>query len=313
MTEPVTDYRQSPQVVGSLADAAVLVICRFRCWTGVRRDRAVTQYAIDGHRARAGAGRFDKFLLGSRSLNNVMNAMATVRNHVNHHTQPWGENDGIRILPTTNYLHFVDGVSDLQDAYEKAVRAFIEAYPRLVEESRERLGDMFREEDYPKAESLSENFTMSISFMPMPDTDDFRVKLSQEHIDVIKEQIEAEVRNNVALAMNDLWERLHDGVSKLAKQLTRIDEEPVDSDGKSPAPYVRTRTLTKLAELMDLLPRLNLTNDPRLEEARQRLRAEVLGVGATALKEDPEARRRAMMAADDILSMMGITGPAKAA
>jgi hypothetical protein len=307
----ITDYRDVPAAIRDVTDAAVLVVCKIRAWTGVRRDRDVTRQAIDANRARSGAGRFDKFLLGSHSLRSIMGAMGEIRRFVYKHSLPWGEMEGVRLLPTANYVQFVNGLSPLQDAYEDAVRAFVVAYPDLIEESRARLGDMFRIEDYPDVDALQHGFTVSIGFMPMPKVDDFRVDLSARHVEGLKRQIEAGVKADVQAAMADLWERLHEGVGALLRQLDRIDEGVAVPAGEGRhAGWVNSRTLTNLHELINLLPRLNVTGDPRLEAACETLRAQLQGVSATDLKEDPERRRKAKLAADDILSMMGITAAA---
>jgi hypothetical protein len=56
-------------------------------------------------------------------------------------------------------------------------------------------------------------------------------------------------------------------------------------------------------ELCELLTRLNVTNDARLEDARKKLESALVGVDANALRKDDDLRLDVKAKVDEILSM----------
>ncbi|GIW55381.1 MAG: hypothetical protein KatS3mg082_1785 [Nitrospiraceae bacterium] len=83
--------------------------------------------------------------------------------------------------------------------------------------------------------------------------------------------------------MRDLWRRLLEAVQRVVERLSA--EEP----------RFRDTMVENLRELVDLVPRLNLTNDPRLEAMRQEIAQHLSGHAPEALRVD--AAKRAAVAA----------------
>ena len=86
----------------------------------------------------------------------------------------------------------------------------------------------------------------------------------------------------MADAMKEPWDRLHKLLSEMSTKLTeRAGEEK----------RIYNNTLISNAEaLCDILTHLNITKDPKLEQARQQLEATMVGANMDMLKESPTTR-----------------------
>ena len=108
----------------------------------------------------------------------------------------------------------------------------------------------------------------------------------------IRKDIEARSTAATETAMADLWTRLHDVVSKMAERLGTKDA------------IFRDSLVDNVAELVDLLPRLNLTGDARLDAMRREVADKLLVYEPETLRKDGGARKETARAAEDILAAM---------
>ncbi|MGA2889830.1 MAG: hypothetical protein ABSE51_17415 [Terracidiphilus sp.] len=147
--------------------------------------------------------------------------------------------------------------------------AFSQALPSLVgvrtdiEHVRPELNGLFREEDYPAADKLRRKFGVKLEVLPIPTGNDFRVQMSAEEQARVAREIDTNVRQSLARGAEDLWKRLSDVVSHMVDRLNE------------PESRFHATLVTNIFDLVELLPKLNVTGDPELkrfaEEARQKL------------------------------------------
>jgi predicted secreted Zn-dependent protease len=86
----------------------------------------------------------------------------------------------------------------------------------------------------------------------------------------------------VAAAQHDAWNRLHDALTRIKDRLT------LDEDGKRR--IFHDTTVTNAQELCDLLTPLNVTNDPKLEQARRMLQDAIGDVDPKELRKEDSTR-----------------------
>jgi hypothetical protein len=94
--------------------------------------------------------------------------------------------------------------------------------------------------------------------------------------------------------MREPWERLH-------KMLAGMSEKLTDVEGDDTKKRYHDTLLTNPIELCSLLGKMNVTNDPKLEEARKQLELTMLGANIEAIKEDSHARSELKSKVDGIL------------
>jgi hypothetical protein len=284
----------------SILGRAMLANVCVGLWNARKHDRAVTDKVNDEMAHNPKAGRYHKRLFGGEvtSHSALVTAAHTARTTHYKQTLPWGDS-GWRILPTANYFEYTEAMRKAKENFEAALEAFVAEYPKLVKQAKDRLGKMYRREDYPPVSQIQRKFHFDLEFSPLPCGDDFRLTLPKQDIAQITAGIEDRVSQAVNEAMDKAWERLGKVVSKLRDKL---------DDGK----HMRETMIERVAEVADILGRLNLTNDKKLESTRQQVLKDLATLDIAVLRDDEKVRADTAKKADAILaSMKDVYTPAK--
>jgi hypothetical protein len=271
---------------------AMLVTLKCSKWTATKLDKKITAEVAAQHNAQADMGRYTKSLLpkGKNSYTELMAAFSELYAEHIHQTLPWSD-EGWRVLPTANYNGYTEMVRKYRSRIESLTQAFIYEYPTLREEVRRKVNGMFNPADYPEPMDLSKKFSVKVDYNPLPAGEDFRIDLSTDALAEIARDTEDRVNRAIADAQRDAVDRLHECVSKIAERL---------SDPKN---VFRDSLIENARDLTDVLTRLNVTDDPRLEELRVRVE-KLAAVSPEALRTLPFQRKSTAHEADAILADM---------
>lgn len=278
-----------------LANKALLANLRISAWTGRKLDRVATDTVKTKHDTQDGAGNYTKKLLpGADELAAIERTAKAIRVFFYEQTLPWFS-DGTRILAGLNYMDFTTAFRKHRDDYQAAVTAFLGAYPALQEAARAKLGDLYRETEYPSIAYLKNAFECDISFMPVPAVGDFRVEI----LDTEKDAFMRRMREVETTAMRECWTRLHDVVSKAAMTLSQDR-----ADGK-PAIF-RDSLIQNISDMCALLPKLNVTDDADLEAMRVKVEKLVSTISPDTCRESVIERQDVAAKLADITSKMSV-------
>lgn len=272
---------------------ALLVSLSISTWTARKFDRKVTEEVNAQHAAARDAGRYNKMLLPGdadsyKALTRLANA-ARADHYAN--TLPWSD-EGWRLLPSANYMKYADLMRTHAAAFESALESFVADYPAMKEAARDLLNGMYREQDYPTTDAIRSKFRFGVDYAPLPAQGDFRLDLPAAEIDAIESRVQDRVRKATAEAMRDAWGRLHDVVSKMHDRLSQPDA------------IFRDTLVGNVRDLVDVLSRLNVTDDPSLEALRARVQRELAIHEPQTLRADGDVREATAKAAQDILDAM---------
>jgi predicted DNA-binding protein YlxM (UPF0122 family) len=259
--KPVVEQK-APQI-GQLSHKAMTIQLCISMWTNRKYDKTVSKEVEENKEAEKDAGRYNKVLVSKEALKEVQSCVSSLRSFHYFNTYPWSDN-GERLLPSANYFTYVNQLNELRKNYEQAVAEFLDHYDRYVDEARVRLGQMFNISDYPTKDQLKEKFAVKPVFMPVPDSD-FRVGLNAAEAQKLKEAAEKEMTERLTTAMKDAWKRIKEQLSNMKEKLSNKETKFRDS------------LFENLAALVDVLPRLNVTNDlnlHRIVEEMQNLLAD---------------------------------------
>jgi hypothetical protein len=105
---------------------------------------------------------------------------------------------------------------------------------------------------------------------------------------------EAQQQDKLAEACREPWERLHAELSAISNKLADTGD-----DGKK---RYHDTLISNPLELCSLLTKLNITNDPKLEEARRQLELTMLGANMESIKEDADCRKELKSKVDAIIN-----------
>lgn len=275
----------------NLTEKAMLVKLSITKWSARKYDKKVSgevahQYGTDQDR-----GRYNKVLVAVEAVKKVCQAESAARTFHYENTLPW-KDDGARILPAANFNHYSAEMRKLKGDFQAAAMDFCGSYPELMDQARRDLNGLFDPADYPGAEKIARKFSFEVEVDPLPTGADFRVDLQAGEVDRIKADIERRLEQAQATAMSDCFNRLYDVVRKAAEKLT--DKTAIFRDS----------LITNIQDLVDLLPRLNLTGDSRLEDLRREVADKLLGYDPEHLRKNAFARQETADAANDILAAM---------
>jgi hypothetical protein len=282
----------------------MLVDLNISVWTGRKMDKKVSDEIGVSKNAKGRVGNYHKSLLGNEGrLADLQKLVSAIRIWHYEQTLPWSDG-GSRLLPMKNFFDYKATLADYQTQYDEAVTAFLDEYPTLVSAAAFQLGDLFDGEEYPEVNKLESKFKFKYVFLPVPEVGDFRIDVSEAGKSELREQYEKFYTDKLSEAMQDAWDRLHDCVVKMSDKLANTPTPRVGKDGEEKHVQIfRDSLVNNAVDLCELLTKLNVTNDPKLEKARQQLEIAVSGVSAKELREDDDLRLGVKAEVDKILSM----------
>jgi len=272
-----------------ITERAMLAAVHIRLWTATKYDRKASEEVAKQHGAQTNAGRYNKRLLqGATRLDTLQTIAGQIRQHFYKLTLPWSD-EGFRILPSDVLFEFAQGMRELENRFLPAVNAFIAEYPRYVEQMRPALNGLFRSEDYDDPAIIRSKFGLRLEIKPIPTGDDFRVKLSQEQRDRLAQEIDRDVRDSITRGTRDLWLRLR----KVVAHMVEILNEP--------QARLHASVVDNVVELVDLLPKLNITDDPELRTLAGEIRQRLCQYPSQELKQNDELRLKTARGAAEIM------------
>jgi hypothetical protein len=260
-------------------------------WTAQRLDKAASHKVTAEARAEAGAARVNKHLLPDAALAEISQAASAVRQHFYARTLPWTD-AGARLTQRSGLLKFLEEHESLVAVHDKAADRFaFEIYPAERERAQFRMGTLFNAGDYPSPAEVRRRFYVSLEMEPVNALGDFRVKVSENLDPRVVERLEKTVEARLQRAMAPTWKRLADALSNYVERTT-------SNSG------IRVELVENLRELVQVIPVLNVVDDPNLERLRQMIEAKLIGHDAAELRTNDATRQKAAEEARAIMEHM---------
>lgn len=223
-----------------------------------------------------------KKLLGNcEQLTAIQKFAANTRNIHYSMTMPWSDN-GSRLLPTAQYFRYNEVMTDLQNEFHRLVDEFLDIYEDRILDVQTSLSGMFAADEYLSLSQVASKFGFRISYIPLPDSGDFRIDIGNEAMVAVQTQYEQHYTSAVNAAMKDIWQKLHDNLTTLARQFD------VNDEGKGNKLY--DSVFDRALELTDMLGTCNVTGDSQMEAMRRRLEQTFHGLTLGQVKNSPSLR-----------------------
>lgn len=236
----------------TLADKAMLVRLSRGIYQPYAYD-AVATSKVEQDNQVTKAGRFNKHLLKEsvwlKSANAAMSAIYTYHHRV---TLPWLD-DGLRLLPSAMYFEYTQEIRRLRDEADKAVDALAQHWQQEIANDANRLGPLFKVEDYPT--DIKSRYYCKVQFLPVPSTDDFRVHVSEEDRQSLHQAVYEAEHAAVEYVLAELLEPLRRAAEKLAV--------PIGAEGS----VFRDTLVENIVEVSERMAKLNISDDAALAAA----------------------------------------------
>lgn len=263
-------------------------------------DEEVTAEVIHRHNATKGAMRVSKTRLKD-AVDPFKKLRGEARRYFNSETLP-GISDDLRIIPSTRLQRMQDAVAAFNERDAVLLADLRKNYAGEIEKDRAALGDRFDASLYPPEDALGQHFSIQLTVCDLPSGDYDRIagiddaakaQMKLEH-DAMLVQVGTNARNDVM------------------KKLTGLIQVVADKMSNPDAKAFHESTFTNLKEYLDLIPDLNITNDPVLEQMRREA-TDKLNYSMKVVKDSDTLKAAAAESAKSILSRFGALGARKLA
>ena len=281
----------------SIASSAMLCELSISVWTGRKLDKKASAEVTAANAAARGVANVHKKLLGNcKELEDIKKHVGETRNHYHYAmTMPWS-NMGLRLLTTANYFDYHKAMTQRQQEFTSLVDTFLQSYVWKVSQVNASLGNLFNRSDYPTLEQMTNKFAFNLDYPPLPDAGDFRIDIGSEGNKALKEQYKGYYAKQLENAMGDVWTRLHESLSKMSERL--------DYQSKDNKKTFRDTLVSNVEGMIGLLKTCNVTNDPKMEQARIVLDDALRGVTPDALREDDYLRSQTKQSVDEVIKTL---------
>ena len=263
----------------NIASSAMLVDLRISVWTARKTDKRAAAEVAFNHNAASKSGTYYKSLIDGSALDPIKEIVGAARTYHYKMTLPWADT-GPRALKSTAYFEYMQQMQQYGNMFRAAVQDLLNDYPLHRQEAKRLLGSLFDDTEYPYASELAGKFGFRTSVTPLPTGDDFRVNLNDEEIEArLRAEINASTQAVASTALGDAFERIAKVTAAFVDRLSKPDS------------VFRDSLVENARDLCDVLPHLNLTDDPALAAMATRLRDKLTQFDAEQLRRDPKARR----------------------
>ena len=274
----------------SIASSAVLIDLNISVWTARKLDKNVSKEIDINKNTTIKAGNYNKHILaGADQLEAITKLAGEIRDWHGRQTLPWSDT-GTRLLPMTNFFDYKHQLGVYEAEFKSRINTFIHEYPNIVQSMAYKLGALFNRAEYPDTNSIATKFNLRYTIMPVPETKDFRVDIADDIRNEMQQEYQKAYEGRVEAAMSDAWSRLHTTLEHMIDRLSG-DEKKI----------FRNSLVDNALELTNLLTRLNVTNDPKLENARRALEQSLVGVTADELRDSKGARQEILAKVNEIM------------
>lgn len=264
----------------------ILVALNISMWSGRKFDKKVTAEVEKRHKT-GNAGRFNKILIQSEGYMKELTKIAgQARTFFYDNTLPWGKNN--YILTAQNYITFTETIADLSIKFQTALNGFLETYPAQIEEAMERLKTLFNRNEYPPLAEITRKFSFGVSYMPIGDPNDIRLRIASQDREELMKTIKNEMEANISEAVNEMMNRAKEHITGLVTKLKEKD------------PIFRDSLIGNIKELIDLFPKLNFTGDAKIAALCEEMKE--LLVDPENLRNDNKVKKMVVSKAEKLLN-----------
>lgn len=260
-----------------LASESVLVSLQIGQTGRQKLSRTLSEEAAEKHQADQKSLKGVVSLLQAKDVKGIVAVVNAARFGLYHRTLPWDDR-GWRLLPISQIGDFQLEMGDLKKKFDLAVDELVTHYDVLESNYRRRVNDLAHEVPFPTKEQLRAGFQFQVVTMPVPRTNDIRLKLPDKAVEQIKKDVESEMANRLRDAQEEIIFRLIEVVRKLDSQLKKDDGRLFKS------------LITNIRKQVEILPSLNVAGDVDINRLIARVKKELTSVDIEGIREDDKAK-----------------------
>lgn len=265
---------------------ALVVNLSISQWSARKLDKKITQDVNHQNLADSDVTRVNKLLISKKHTEKFQKIVSEARAYHYHNTLIW-DDCGNRLLSTDLYLPYIEKINFYKRRFEFEVKEFFKNYRDIIDKEKERQGLLFKESDYPTESEIKRKFNFGVSFsaVPLPEVPS---NLTESEKDKLKEELENELNSRINKSVKDIWNRIYEILNHIHSKLS--DSEAI----------FKNSMLLNLTDLISILPKLNITNDPKINEITEEMKK--IGITPEVYREDSVARENTAEEVREILN-----------
>lgn len=266
---------------------AILVSLNISQWVARKMDKKVSKEVADIHNVDASVGAYYKALIDGSALKPIQKHVGECRLYHLKMTLPWSDS-GPRVLSNAAYFEYMQFMQAAKTKFEQLYAAFEVDYALHIAAAQRTRGALFNPNEYPDVDALRRKFAFNVSVQPMPVADDIRVDLAQDEVDRLRQQVREQTESLLHSTVIDVYQRAMDIVERYVDRLSDTDN------------VFRDSMVEGTREFVELIPKLNITNDPNLTKLADEMRAMLCAHEPQALRTNMTARKDTCQGAKEI-------------
>lgn len=272
----------SPTQMAELSKRALLVSLNVSKWDPNITDKnASAKLSEENGVTEEGLCRVRKSLISKNEYTKKISALLSALHTYYYSVTLQYTKQGTRILPVALHGQFVARVNADCQKLALLVQEFVDAFPSLKEQSKKKMGSLYREEDFPEPETLKKRYSVQPQFEPLPNSGQFLdLGFSSEQEVKLREQLENSMRETLATATSNVWRELY---SKLQNLVDRVG---------NPDSRLHESVIEGVIDMAAVLPQLNVLDDPNMNELASALTGSLEGLSMAKLKVNEDLRQR---------------------
>ena len=280
-----------------LENVAMLVRLNITRFGGEKIDTIASEDICKKNNAESDSGKFIKKLFKDNQALKDTKKIASKARHVSDSmTLPYMT--GQKLLAVGMYEKHGQALADLKQDFEMARDVFISDIKKDQERQKIKLGSLYNESDYPNVEDIREKFTFTVQYETIADCQKFDTmglgKLINDAVEIQNKRIDN--------AVMDMFKRIEKYLGNFAERTKNYKPKTENSRVQN---EFRDTLISNLRELVENLPLMNITNNPKINELCDDIKGLIKGLDLETLRGDEDVRKDVSKKRDDILAKMG--------
>lgn len=272
--------------MASLKDEALSCTFASTMWKAERLDTSLAKEVARAHNTSSDMGRYHRKLFPGcdAPLKAVLGQIEAVRSVHEYFSVPWPPSRAVKI---TGYPRHRDATKEAIGKFDIALQAFYDAYPTMVTQGLKNSNGLSSPSEYIDRDEIFTRFSVTITYGQIEDAAGW----------LNSPLLTPEQAQELVIQSQASQQRLLDGVlSSIKDQLAACFKSARENLSKKAAPMLpnapkvrfNVAWLANLHQLAEMLPSLNLANDPMIPALLVDLQP--------VLKHTPETMRTSLQA-----------------
>ena len=176
------------------------------------KDQKATADAEAANNAH-GAGQYRKDLYPKALVQPILTVESAARAYLESTTYMWDR--GAHLLPNTRFMAVADRMGKFELEFNQCVTAFLNNWSNVMMQAQQAQGALFDASAYPDLSDLRSEFRFRVIYRPVTDMGDFRVKMQEDELDLLRAQVEQATKESMDNMLKEPLQRLREVVAKL--------------------------------------------------------------------------------------------------